>query len=113
MFHLVQGRLIPHYGWETNQTPYGEAHFTLFGPNMKARSCSLAPCGLDTLTRLSDSEVIIVTQWWDAGVVMCLGQGADLHKTQLMPLPLTISCYSKSRLVLPPWFYLSGAGSPE
>jgi len=31
---------------------------------------------------------------------------------QLMPLPLTISCSSKSRLVLPSWFYLSGIGSP-
>jgi len=27
----------------------------------------------------------------------CLGQGADLHIAQLMPLPLTISCCSKSR----------------
>jgi len=43
---------------------------------------------------------------------LCLGQGADLHMAQLMPLPLTISCSSKSRLVLPSWFYLSGAGSP-
>jgi len=40
------------------------------------------------------------TEWWDAGVVMCLGHGADLHMAQLMPLPLTISCSSKSRLVL-------------
>jgi len=31
---------------------------------------------------------------------------------QLMPLPLTISCSSKSRLVLPSWFYLFGTGSP-
>jgi len=52
------------------------------------------------------------TEWWDAGVVMYLGQRADLHMAQLMPLPLTISCSSKSRLVLPSWFYLSGAGSP-
>jgi len=43
-------------------------------------------------------------------MVMCLGQG--LHMAQLMPLPLTISCSSKSRLVLPSWFYLSGACSP-
>jgi len=42
---------------------------------------------------------------------LCLGQGADLHMAQLMPLPLTISCSSKSRLVLPSWFYLSGASS--
>ena len=34
-------------------------------------------------------------------MVMCLCQGADLHMAQLMPLPLTISCSSKSRLVLP------------
>jgi len=42
-----------------------------------------------------------------------LGQGADLHMAQLMPLPLTISCSSKSRLVLLSWFYLSGAGLPR
>ena len=39
-------------------------------------------------------------QWWDDGMVMYLGKGADLHMVQLMPLPLTISCSSKSRLVL-------------
>jgi len=43
---------------------------------------------------------------------LCLEWGADLHTAQLMPLPLTISCSSKSRLVLPSWFYLSGTGSP-
>jgi len=47
------------------------------------------------------------TEWWDAGVVMCLGQGADLHMAQLMPLPLTISCSSKSTLVLPFWCRLT------
>jgi len=39
-------------------------------------------------------------------------KGADLHMAQVMPLPFTISCSSKSRLLLPSWFYLSGAGSP-
>jgi len=47
-----------------------------------------------------------------AGVVMCLEQGADLHMAQVMLLTLTISCSSKSRLVLASWFYLSGTGSP-
>jgi len=51
-----------------------------------------------------------VSRGMDAGMVMCLGQGADLHMAKLMPLPLTVSCSSKSRLVLPFWFYLSGAG---
>jgi len=35
------------------------------------------------------------TEWWGAGVVICLEQGADLHMAQRMPLPLTISCFSK------------------
>ena len=35
------------------------------------------------------------TEWWGAGVVVCLKQGADLHMAQLMPLPLTVSCFSK------------------
>jgi len=55
----------------------------------------------------------VKTEWWDAGVVMCLGQGADLHMAQLMPLALTISCSNKSRLVLPSWFYLSATGLPR
>jgi len=49
---------------------------------------------------------------WMLAWLFCLGRGADLHMAQLMPLPLTISCSSKSRLVLPLWFYLSGTGSP-
>jgi len=28
-------------------------------------------------------------------MVICLERGADLHMTQLMPLPLTVSCFSK------------------
>ena len=40
------------------------------------------------------------TEWWDAGVVMviCLERGADLHTTQLMLLPLTVSCFSKIQI---------------
>ena len=36
-----------------------------------------------------------VVDWWDAGMVICLEQGADLHMAQLMPLPLTVSCFRK------------------
>jgi len=31
-------------------------------------------------------------------VVICLEQGADLHMNQLMPLPLTVSCFSKIQI---------------
>jgi len=36
----------------------------------------------------------VKTEWWGAGVVICLERGADLHVAQLMPLPLTVSCFS-------------------
>ena len=39
------------------------------------------------------------TEWWGAGMVICLERGADLHMAaimaQLMPLLLTVSCSSK------------------
>jgi len=31
-------------------------------------------------------------------VVVCLEQGADLHAAQLMPLPLTVSCFTKIQI---------------
>jgi len=60
---------------------------------------------------LGSRKVIWPVKNW---VVGCwhgyLGWGADLHITQQMPLPLTNSCSSKSRLVLPflvlPFWYL-------
>jgi len=38
------------------------------------------------------------TEWWGAGMVICLKWVADLHMAQLMPLLLTISCYSKIQI---------------
>ena len=37
-------------------------------------------------------------EWWGAGVVVCLDRGPDLHMAQLMPLPLTVSCFSKIQI---------------
>ena len=37
------------------------------------------------------------TEWWGAGMVICLEQGADLLMVQLMPLLLTVSCFIKIR----------------
>jgi len=45
-------------------------------------------------------------QWWGAGVVVCLEQGADLHMAQLIPPPLTVSCFSKIQF-LPFWYWLT------
>jgi len=37
----------------------------------------------------------VKTEWWGVGVVTGLERGADLRMFQLMPLPLTLSCFSK------------------
>jgi len=38
------------------------------------------------------------TEWWGTGVVICLERDANLHMAQLMPLPLTVSCFSKIQI---------------
>jgi len=38
------------------------------------------------------------TERWGADVVICLEQCADLHMAQLVPLPLTVSCFSKIQI---------------
>ena len=40
-------------------------------------------------------------------MVICLEQGADLHMAKLMPLPLTVSCFSKIQIGLPFWYRLT------
>jgi len=40
----------------------------------------------------------VKTEWWGAGMVICLERVADLHMPQLMPLPLTVSCFSKIQI---------------
>jgi len=38
-------------------------------------------------------------EWWGTGMVISLERDADLHMAQLMPLPLTVSCFSKIQAV--------------
>jgi len=40
----------------------------------------------------------VKTKWWGAGMVICLERVADLHIAQLMPPPLTVSCFSKIQI---------------
>jgi len=40
-------------------------------------------------------------------VVICLERGADLHTAQLMPLLLTVSCFSKIQIGLHFWYRLT------
>ena len=38
------------------------------------------------------------TEWWSAGMVVCVEWGADLHMSQLVPLPLAVSCFGKMQI---------------
>jgi len=51
------------------------------------------------------------TEWWGSGMVICLERVADLHMAQLMPLPLTVSCFSKIQIVFT-FLVLADPGSP-
>ena len=50
-------------------------------------------------------------EWWGTGMVICLERDADLHMAQLIPLPLTVSSFSKIQIG---FFFLVPAypGSP-
>ena len=48
-------------------------------------------------------------EWWGAGV--CLARGADLHMAQLMPLPLTVTRFSKIQIGFT-FLVLAHLGSP-
>jgi len=50
-------------------------------------------------------------EWWGTGMVICLEQGADLHMVQLMPLPLSVSCFSKIQIGFT-FLVLAHPGSP-
>ena len=58
-------------------------------------------CAFSALTLLvgqQEGHPVCKKQMWAAGVVICLERGADLHMAQLMPLPLTVSCFSQIRI---------------
>jgi len=52
------------------------------------------------------------TEWWGAGMAICLERGADLHMAQLKPLPLTVSCFSKIQIGFT-FLVLAHLGSPK
>jgi len=37
-------------------------------------------------------------EWWGTGMVISLERDADLHNAQQMPLPPTVSCFSKIQI---------------
>ena len=72
--------------------------------NLATRLCLSFPFSALTLLvgRQEGHPACKKTEWWGAGVVICLEEGADLHMAQLMPLPLTVSCFSKIQIGFTP-----------
>ena len=75
----------------------------IFGTLKNLTDLSTAPARCSHFTfgnpKKSFSTVLFIhSEWWGAGMVICLERGADLHMAQLMPLPLTISCFSKIQI---------------
>jgi len=54
----------------------------------------------------------VKTEWWGAGMVICLERGAHWHMAQLMPLPLAVSCFSKIQIGFT-FLIPAHLGSPE
>ena len=62
-------------------------------------SCSYSVfSALTLLVGRQEGHPACKNEWWGAGMVICLERGADLHMAQLMPLPLTVSCFSKIQI---------------
>ena len=59
------------------------------------------------LTLLEGHPACKKSEWWGAGIVICLERGADLHTAQLIPLPLAVSCFSKIQIGFTFWYRLS------
>ena len=53
------------------------------------------------------------TELCGAGMVICLERGADLHMAQQIPLPLTVSCFSKIQIGFFPFWYRPTRVVPE
>jgi len=58
----------------------------------------LAFSALTLLVARQEGHPACKKKWWGTGMVICLERGADVHMAQLMPLPLTVSCFSKIQI---------------
>jgi len=72
---------------------------------------SVSACAFSALTllvgRQEEHPACKKTEWWGAGVIICLERGAELHMAHLMPLPLTVSCFSKIQIGFTFWYLLT------
>jgi len=60
--------------------------------------CVVPYSALTLLVGRQEGHPACKNEGWGAGMVVSLERGADLHISQLMPLPLTVSCFSKIQI---------------
>ena len=77
--------------------PFDRAHTTSYSTLIETMCLSFIAFSALTLLvgRQEGHPACKKTEWWGAGVVICLERRADWHMAQLMPLLLTVSCFSK------------------
>ena len=88
--------------WVWQQTAVINSCHTTFNIRLDNQHSSVDRFAFSALTLLVGRQeghpACKKTEWWGAGVVICLEQDADLHMAQLMSLPLTVSCFSKIQI---------------
>ena len=105
---FAQGTFISFVANELNRTAVANAFFIQWGCSHRCLPSVLRRCWLGGRKGIRP----VKTEWWGAGVVICLERGADLHIAQLMPLPLTVSCFSKIQIGFT-FLVPAHPGSPE
>jgi len=74
-------------------------HSTVVSAAIAPTAASVAFSALTLLVgRQEGHPVCKKLEWWGAGMVMCLKRDTDLLMSQLMPLPLTASCFSEIQI---------------
>jgi len=90
--------LVPILSWSTASSVFTEVNGALLFNLCQVFHVAFSALML-LVGRQERHSVCKKTEWWGAGVVICLEQGANLHMAQLMPLPLSV--------VLPFWYRLT------
>ena len=83
----------------TAMSPFDRAHTTSYLTLIETMCLSFAFSALRLLAGQQEGHPACKkTEQWGAGMVICLERGADLHTAQRIPLPLTVSCFSKIQI---------------
>ena len=85
-----------------NRCRFAAAVAKCLGGSLFGTQCIITSSAFSALTLLVGRQeghpACKKLEWWGTGMVICLQLDADLDMAQLMPLPLTVSCFSKIQI---------------